>query len=165
MGVVPDIVTMAKGLGNGVPLAAVTAHREVAETLKERLHFNTFGGNPVSMAQGLAVLDVIEEEGLQENARVVGNYFKAGLEKLKARYKLVAEVRGHGLMLGVELARGREPARAETAELLERARALGVLLGKGGLDGNVLRIKPPLCITREDVDFALGALDLALGDL
>ncbi len=165
LGVVPDIVTMAKGLGNGVPLAAVTAHREVAETLKERLHFNTFGGNPVSMAQGLAVLDVIEEEGLQENARVVGNYFKAGLEKLKARYKLVAEVRGHGLMLGVELARGREPARAETAELLERARALGVLLGKGGLDGNVLRIKPPLCITREDVDFALGALDLALGDL
>ncbi|MFT5086243.1 MAG: alanine-glyoxylate transaminase/(R)-3-amino-2-methylpropionate-pyruvate transaminase [Candidatus Latescibacterota bacterium] len=164
-GIVPDIVTMAKGLGNGVPLAAVTARREVAETLKERLHFNTFGGNPVSMAQGLAVLDVIEEEGLQENARVVGGYFKAGLEDLQTRHDLVSAVRGHGLMLGVELIRDGEPARVQAAELLERARTLGVLLGKGGLDGNVLRIKPPLCITRADVDFALSVLDQALEDL
>jgi len=164
-GVVPDIVTVAKGLGNGVPLAAVTTRREVAETLRERLHFNTFGGNPVSMAQGLAVLDVIEEEGLQENARVVGGHFKAGLQELMTRHDLISDVRGYGLMLGVELSHDGEPATTQAAEFLERARQLGVLIGKGGLYGNVLRIKPPMCIHRDDVDFALKTFDQALTDL
>jgi alanine-glyoxylate transaminase/(R)-3-amino-2-methylpropionate-pyruvate transaminase len=164
-GVVPDIVTMAKGIGNGAPLAAVTTRREIAESLTSRIHFNTFGGNPISMAAGLAVLDVIEEDQLQENARVVGGRFKAGLTALMARHRLIGDVRGMGLMLGVELVRDRgskEPAKEETLEILEAAREFGVLLGKGGLDGNVLRIKPPMCISAADVDFALEVLDLGL---
>lgn len=164
-GALPDIVTMAKGIGNGAPLGAVTTRREIAEALTQRLHFNTFGGNPVSAAAGLAVLDVIEEERLQENARVLGGRLKAGLRELMARHLLIGDVRGMGLMLGVELVRdrvSREPATAATLEVMEHLRELGVLVGRGGLDGNVLRIKPPLCLTREDVEFALDALDLAL---
>jgi len=163
--VTPDIVTMAKGIGNGTPLAAVTTRREIAEVLARRNHFNTFGGNPVSMAAGLAVLDVIEEEGLQENARVVGGRLSRGLRRLQQRHSLIGDVRGMGLMLGVQLVSDpatRAPATAETLEVLEAARESGVLLGKGGLDGNVLRIKPPLCITAEDVDFALDVLDRVL---
>lgn len=165
-GVVPDIVTMAKGIGNGAPLAAVTTRREIAEKLTQRTHFNTFGGNPVSMAAGLAVLDAIEEDGLQENARVVGGKFKLGLQELQQRHRLIGDVRGQGLMLGVELVRDRstkEPARAEALEVMEYAREMGVLLGKGGLDGNTLRIKPPMCLSAEDVDFAIEVLDLAIG--
>jgi alanine-glyoxylate transaminase/(R)-3-amino-2-methylpropionate-pyruvate transaminase len=164
--VVPDIVTMAKGIGNGAPLAAVTTRREIAEKLTQRIHFNTFGGNPVSMAAGLAVLEAIDEDGLQANARTVGGRFKTGLEELKRRHRLIGDVRGMGLMLGVELVRDRgtkEPAKAETLEVMEHARELGVLLGKGALEGNVLRIKPPMCLTAQDVDFALEVLDLAIG--
>ena len=163
-GVTPDIVTMAKGIGNGAPLAAVTTRREIADALTRRTHFNTFGGNPVSMAAGLAVLDVIDEEGLQENARRVGGHFLNGLRKLQEKHPLIGDVRGMGLMLGVQLVSdpvSRAPATARTLEVLEAAREMGVLLGKGGLDGNVLRIKPPMCITREDVDFALDVLDRA----
>ena len=163
--VVPDIVTMAKGIGNGLPLAAVTTRREIAERLTQRIHFNTFGGNPVSMAAGLAVLEVIDEEHLQENCRVQGGRFKAGLQELATRHRLIGDVRGMGLMLGVELVRDREtkePARAETLAVLEHTRELGLLIGKGGLPGNVLRLKPPMCITGEDVEFALAVLDLAL---
>lgn len=163
--VVPDVVTMAKGIGNGMPLAAVTTRREIAAALASRLHFNTFGGNPVATAAGLAVLDVIEQEGLQENALVVGSRLKAGLAALMARHELIGDVRGKGLMLGLELVRNRltkEPATAEALELLDQLREVGVLVGKGGLEGNVLRIKPPLCLTPEDADFAIEALDYAL---
>ena len=164
-GVVPDIVTMAKGFGNGMPLAAVTTRREIAESLAQRLHFNTFGGNPVSMAAGLAVLDVIDEEGLQENARKVGGRLLRGLRRLGEEHAIAGEARGMGLMLGLELVTDRatgSPATAQTLEVLEAAREMGVLIGKGGLTGNVLRIKPPMCITAEDVDFALDVLDRAL---
>ncbi|HEX3274748.1 MAG TPA: aspartate aminotransferase family protein [Gemmatimonadales bacterium] len=164
-GVVPDIVTMAKGIGNGWPLAAVTTRREIAEALTQRIHFNTFGGNPVSMAAGLAVLDIIDEDGLQENARVVGGRLKQGLRQLQSRHPLIGDVRGMGLMLGCELVRDREaktPATEETLAVWETMRELGVLMGKGGLFGNTLRIKPPMCITAADVDFTLGALDEAL---
>jgi alanine-glyoxylate transaminase / (R)-3-amino-2-methylpropionate-pyruvate transaminase len=167
-GVTPDIVTMAKGMGNGVPLAAVTTRREIAESLTSRIHFNTFGGNPVSMAAGLAVLEVIDEERLQENARQVGGRLLRGLRRLQGRHSLIGEVRGMGLMLGVELVSdrtSRAPATREALEVLEAAREMGVLIGKGGLDGNVLRIKPPLCITNDDVDFALDVLDRALARL
>lgn len=163
--VVPDIVTMAKGLGNGVPIAAVTTRREIAEVLSQRIHFNTFGGNPVSMAQGLAVMDVIEEEGLQENARVVGGHCREELERLMTKHALIGDVRGKGLMLGIELVKDRrtkKPATEEAVEILERLRERGVLMGKTGLYGNVLRVKPPLCITKEDVDFALDVLNEAL---
>jgi alanine-glyoxylate transaminase/(R)-3-amino-2-methylpropionate-pyruvate transaminase len=163
--VVPDFVTMAKGIGNGAPLAAVTTRMDLAKTLAQRIHFNTYGGNPVSMAAGLAVLDVIEEDGLQENSRLLGARFKAGLQALQHSHPLVGDVRGMGLMLGVELVRDRgrkTPAKEETLDVLEAAREMGVLIGKGGLDGNVLRIKPPMCITAADVDFALEVLDQAL---
>jgi len=119
----------------------------------------------VSMAAGLAVMDVIEQEGLQENARLVGGRLLEGLRRLQRRHALIGDVRGMGLMLGVELVtdRGtRVPASAETLDVLEAARELGVLVGKGGLQGNVLRIKPPMCITAADVDFALDVLDRAL---
>jgi alanine-glyoxylate transaminase / (R)-3-amino-2-methylpropionate-pyruvate transaminase len=132
--------------------------------LAQRLHFNTFGGNPVSTAAGLAVMDVIEEEGLQRNAKVIGRRLKDGLERLAATHPIVGDVRGMGLMLGVELVTDRKertPASAETIEVLEAAREMGILLGKGGLAGNVLRIKPPMCITADDVDFALDVLDRA----
>jgi alanine-glyoxylate transaminase / (R)-3-amino-2-methylpropionate-pyruvate transaminase len=164
-GVVPDIVTMAKGIGNGLPLAAVTTRQEIAQAMTQRIHFNTFGGNPVAMAAGLAVLDIIEEDGLQENARVVGARLKGGLEELMTRHRLVGDVRGKGLMLGAELVRDRntkEPATQETLEVWEVAREMGLLVGKGGIDGNVLRIKPPLCISATDVDFAIEVLDRAL---
>jgi alanine-glyoxylate transaminase / (R)-3-amino-2-methylpropionate-pyruvate transaminase len=167
-GVVPDIVTMAKGIGNGFPLAAVTTRRDIAERLTQRIHFNTYGGNPVSMAAGLAVLEVIDEEGLQRNAREVGGRFKAGLQELAIRHPLIGDVRGQGLMLGVELVQDRatkEPAKEAAAEVLERLRGLGILVGKGGLFGNVLRIKPPMCITAADVEFALDALDRVLTEV
>jgi alanine-glyoxylate transaminase / (R)-3-amino-2-methylpropionate-pyruvate transaminase len=163
--VVPDIVTMAKGIGNGVPLAAVTTRREIAKAFTGRLHFNTYGGNPVSMAAGLAVMDVIEEEGLQENSRIVGARLLEGLRSLMDRHELIGDVRGQGLMLGIELVTDREtkaPAKEATALILEECREHGVLIGKGGLYGNALRIKPPMCITAEDADFAIDVLDAAL---
>ena len=163
--VVPDFVTMAKGIGNGVPLGAVTTRMEIAQALTQRSHFNTFGGNPVCMAAGLAVLDVIDEDGLQENSRVLGKKLKDGFKELAKHHQIIGDVRGMGLMLGVELVRDRktkEPAKKETLALLEAAREMGVLIGKGGLDGNVLRIKPPMCITAEDADFTLDVLDRAL---
>ncbi|HXW97320.1 MAG TPA: aminotransferase class III-fold pyridoxal phosphate-dependent enzyme, partial [Gemmatimonadales bacterium] len=113
-----------------------------------------------------AVLDVIERDSLQSNARERGSRFKAGLQDLQRRHRLIGDVRGMGLMLGVELVRDREtkvPAKEETLEVMELTREMGVLIGKGGLDGNVLRIKPPMCITDQDVDFAIEVLDLALG--
>jgi len=163
--VVPDIVVMAKGIGNGVPLAAVTTTSEIAQALTQRTHFNTFGGNPVCMAAGIAVLEVIDEDGLQENSRVVGARLKNGLKKLASDHKLIGDVRGMGLMLGVELVRDREtkePAKAEMLQVLEEARSMGVLIGKGGIDGNVMRIKPPMCITADDADYALEVIHRAL---
>jgi alanine-glyoxylate transaminase/(R)-3-amino-2-methylpropionate-pyruvate transaminase len=117
------------------------------------------------MAAGLAVLDVIDEDGLQENARRVGARLLQGLRRLQTQHPLIGEVRGIGLMLGLELVADRatrEPATAQTLEVLEAAREMGVLMGKGGLDGNVLRIKPPMCITIQDADFAVDVLDRAL---
>ena len=165
-GVKPDMVVMAKGMGNGFPLGAVTTTAEIAAAFTARIHFNTYGGNPVSMAAGSAVLDVIEQDQLQKNCREVGGYFKAGLLKLQQKHDLIGDVRGQGLMLGVELVRDRvtkEPANTEAIALLEIAKDQGLLVGKGGFYGNVLRIKPPMCITTADVDFALEILDDALG--
>jgi alanine-glyoxylate transaminase/(R)-3-amino-2-methylpropionate-pyruvate transaminase len=162
--VTPDFVTMAKGIGNGAPLAAVTTRMDIAKALTQRLHFNTFGGNPVSMAAGLATLDVIDHEGIQQNAKVLGARLKSGLEKLQRDHKVIGDVRGMGLMIGVELVRDRatkEPAKQTAVEILEAAREAGLLIGKGGLESNVLRIKPPMCITAADVDFALDVLDAA----
>ena len=167
-GVVPDIVTMAKGIGNGCPLAAVVTTPEIAQTLASRIHFNTFGGNPVACAQGRAVLRVIENEGLQENSLNIGGYLDSGLKELAAKHDLIGEVRGKGLMIGVELVKDRatkEPAKEECAAVFERCKDKGLLIGKGGLWGNTLRIKPPMCINRDDADFMLAVIDEALAEV
>ncbi|MCI0682804.1 MAG: aspartate aminotransferase family protein [Gemmataceae bacterium] len=160
--VTPDLVTMAKGIGNGAPLGACVTRPEIAKVMARRIHFNTFGGNPVSVTQGLATLDIIDRDRLQDNARDVGAHLKNRLLELQERQPLIGEVRGLGLMLGVELVKDRrtkEPAAAETAEVMELAKERGLLIGKGGLDGNILRIKPPLCITKADADFLVDCLD------
>ncbi len=167
-GVTPDLVTLAKGIGNGIPLAACVTRADIAKTTTNRIHFNTFGGNPISMTQGLATLEVIDREGIQENAKMVGGHLKNLLVDLQARQPLIGEVRGLGLMLGVELVRDRatkEPAAKETADTLERCKERGLLLGKGGLYGNVLRIKPPMCITKDDAEFLVECLDEVLSEI
>ena len=167
-GVVPDIVTMAKGIGNGVPLAAVVTTHEIARTLKSRIHFNTFGGNPVVCAQGKAVLEVIDQEGLQANSLAVGSHLQAGLRQMAQKHNLIGEVRGKGLMIGVELVKDRAtkaPAKEETARIFELAKDHGLLIGKGGFFGNVLRIKPPMCLTLADADFLLAVLNLCFEQL
>ena len=166
--VVPDMVTMAKGIGNGTALGAVTSTAEIAKSMTTKIHFNTFGGNPVQATYGLAVLDIIDAEGIQANAAKVGGRLKAGLQTLAERHKLIGDVRGMGLMLGVELVRDRttkEPANTETARIFEECRKKGLLIGKGGFYGNVLRIKPPMCLTEADADFVVGCLDEALSEM
>ena len=167
-GVMPDIVTMAKGIGNGCPLAAVVTTPEIAATLAARIHFNTYGGNPVSCAQGRAVLRVIENEGLQENSLNIGAQLDAGLKELMGRHELIGQVRGKGLMIGVELVKDRitkEPASAECAAVFEKCKDKGLLIGKGGLWGNTLRIKPPMCINKDDAEFMLAIIDEALAEV
>jgi alanine-glyoxylate transaminase/(R)-3-amino-2-methylpropionate-pyruvate transaminase len=163
----PDIVTLAKGIGNGAPLAAVVTTPDIAATLAQRTHFNTFGGNPVSCAIGKAVLEVIDRENLQENCRKTGSHLMAGYEKLMAKHNVIGDIRGKGLMTGIELVKHRgtkEPNPEACAYVLNRAKDLGLLIGKGGFHGNVLRIKPPMCITAADVDFLVDVLDAAFSE-
>ncbi|KAH7435002.1 hypothetical protein KP509_06G044400 [Ceratopteris richardii] len=167
-GVVPDIVTMAKGIGNGLPIGAVVTTPEIASVLSRCLHFNTFGGNPVCSAGGHAVIKVIDKEKLQENCAIVGGHLLDRLQQLKEKHEIIGDVRGKGLMIGVELVTDRGtkmPAKAETAEALEKMKDLGVLAGKGGLSGNVFRIKPPMCFTKEDADFLVDVMDHSLASL
>ncbi len=165
-GVVPDIVTMGKPMGNGHPLAAVVTTPEIAAAFANGMeYFNTFGGNPVSCAVGLAVLDVIEQEGLQAHALEVGNFLKAGLETLKERHPLVGDVRGSGLFLGVELVRDRttlEPATEEAYAIIEAMRERGILLSVDGPLHNVLKIKPPLVFNHDDASRLMHELDEVL---
>lgn len=166
-GVIPDIVTMAKGIGNGCPLGAVVTTPKIAATLAARTHFNTFGGNPVVSAQALAVLEVIEREKLQENALKIGNRILAGLNQLKEKHNIIGDVRGKGLLLGIELIKDRqskEPAREECAQVLETCREMGLLLGKGGLWGQTVRFSPPMCVNEQDADFLLEVLDHSLNE-
>ncbi len=164
-GVTPDLVTLAKGIGNGAPLGACVARPEIARMMTNRTHLNTFGGNPVSMTQGLATLEVIDAEGIQANALAIGGHLKSRLLELMDRHPIIGEVRGMGLMLGLELVRDRSskaPAKAETAEILELCKDRGLLIGRGGIDGNVIRIKPPMCLNRDDADFLVDCLDEVL---
>jgi alanine-glyoxylate transaminase/(R)-3-amino-2-methylpropionate-pyruvate transaminase len=167
-GVIPDIVTMAKGIGNGAPLAAVVTTPKIAAVMAQKIHFNTFGGNPVVSAIGKAVLEVIETEKTQENCLKLGTYILAGLERLKAKYPVIGDVRGKGLMLGIEFVKDRttkQPGKEECAQVVENARELGLLLGKGGLWGQTIRFAPPMNITQADADFLLAVLDEAVGSL
>lgn len=167
-GVVPDMVSMAKGIGNGAPLGAVTTRHEIASCLKQKLHFNTFAGNPVAMIQGLTTLEILDADDVPRTARDVGGYLKERLVDLQSRHEVIGDVRGKGLLLGVELVVDRttkEPGTQLTSAVHEGTRRRGLLLGKGGVYGNVLRIKPPMCITREDADFLVDTLDATLASV
>ena len=155
-GVTPDMITMAKGLANGLPIGAVVASPRVVDGLVKQ-QINTFGGNPVSTATACAVLETIEEEKLMENARVVGDYLMDGLRDLQKQFPdMIGDVRGKGLMVGMELAdKNKTPLTAETARIVEMAKDEGVVIGKGGLWGSTIRIKPPLTITKDNVDTML----------
>jgi 4-aminobutyrate aminotransferase-like enzyme/Ser/Thr protein kinase RdoA (MazF antagonist) len=165
-GVVPDLVTLGKPIANGYPMAAVVTRPEIARSFaRKEDYFSTFGGSPVACAAALAVLDVIEGEGLRENARRVGARLRAGCEELAARHPLVGDVRGAGLFLGIELVRDRatrEPAPAETRAVVERLRDAGILVGVEGPLRNVVKIRPPLVFSAADADLLLTALDAAL---
>jgi alanine-glyoxylate transaminase/(R)-3-amino-2-methylpropionate-pyruvate transaminase len=164
-GVLPDIIVLGKGIGNGFPLSAVVARREIAEAMTAKKFFNTYGCNPVSCAAGRAVLRAIDVDQTQENARNLGEYLKLQLLELKDRHALVGDVRGQGLMVGVELVKDRTtkaPADEAAGKVAEHARENGLIVGRGGVSGNVLRINPPLCIEKSDLDFAIDILDQGL---
>ena len=165
-GVIPDIVTMGKPAGNGHPLAAVVTTPEIARKFANGMeYFNTFGGNPVSCEIGLAVLDVILVESLQENAWVVGNYLMERLAALMPRFPLIGDVRGLGLYIGVELVLDREtlaPAGEHASYIANRARDYGVLISTDGPFHNVLKIKPPIVFSRADADHLVDTLEQVL---
>ena len=167
-GVVPDIITLAKGMGNGHPLGAVITRREVAEALEAQGYFfSSAGGSPVSCRIGMAVLDVMQEEGLCENARQVGGYFKARLQALVEEHPLVGAVHGSGFYLGLELVRDRatlQPASEETALLCERLREMGIFMQPTGDFLNILKIKPPMVTTRHSVDFFVDSVSKVLSE-
>ncbi len=168
-GVVPDIVTLGKPIGNGHPIGAVVTTRRVAEAAHTGMeYFNTFGGNPVSCAVALAVLDVIEEGGLQARAAEVGAHLKSSLVSLAKRHPMIGDVRGLGLFLGIELVREAEsltPATREAAEAVELMKDRGVLLSTDGPLKNVIKIKPPLVFTWENADELVAGLDEVLGEI
>lgn len=167
--VVPDIVTLGKPIGNGHPISAVITTAQIADAFDNGMeYFNTFGGNPVSCAAGRAVLDVVRDEGLQDNARQVGAHFLDGLGQLAERHRLIGDVRGRGLFLGVELVRDRdtlEPAADEASRVIEAMKHQGILLSTDGPLHNVLKIKPPLVLTRTDVDRVVETLDGVLAEI
>lgn len=168
-GVVPDIVTMGKPLGAGHPLAGLAVRPEVLAAFgRECRYFNTFGGNPVSMAAGMAVLDVIEREGLMANAQRTGSYLRAQIARLAERHALIGDIRGAGLFVGVELVtdrRARTPATAETARIVNGLRERQVLLSATGEHANTLKIRPPLVFTEANADLLVETLDQVLAGL
>ncbi len=165
----PDIVTMGKPIGNGHPLGAVVTTRAIADTFANGMeYFNTFGGNPVSAAIGLAVLDVIADEGLQEHARITGERLLGGLREVATRHEPIGDVRGAGLFVGFELVRDRatrEPDAAFATELVNRAAARGVLLSTDGADHNAIKIKPPLVFSDADADRLIETVEAILVEI
>src|SRR5271167_878776 len=165
--VTPDIITCAKGMANGAPAGATITTPELANSF-QGMTISTFGGNPVTSVAARATIEVIEEENLLENAHTVGAHFRARLEELKEKHPLIGDVRGMGLMQALELVRDRgtkEPAPRETTQVMERARDNGLLIGKGGLMGNVLRLAPMLNTTKPDVDEAIRLLDKSFSEV
>lgn len=163
-GVEPDVITMAKGFGSGIPIAGFITRPEIAENFLVTDAFATFGGNPLSCAAAVAVIEIIQEEKYLEKAATLGAHFKKKLEELQQDHKIVGEIRGQGLMLGVELVRDqetKEPATQEILTVMEVSREKGLLIGKGGLDNNVIRLQPPLVLTAEQIDESCSILDEA----
>ena len=162
--VVPDIITSAKGVANGMPMGVTATRPEVAKAFKG-IQISTFGGNPIACVAAKATIDLIEEDRLMENSAVVGAHFRSHLEELKNKYPLVGDVRGMGLMQGLEFVKDRqtkEPAPAEATQFQEECRKNGLLIGKGSMLGNVVRIAPMLNTTKADVDEAVRIMDKAL---
>ncbi|XP_021064162.1 alanine--glyoxylate aminotransferase 2, mitochondrial isoform X1 [Mus pahari] len=165
--VLPDIVTMAKGIGNGFPMAAVVTTPEIAKSLAKRLHhFSTFGGNPLACAIGSAVLEVIEEENLQRNSQEVGTYMLLKFAKLRDEFDIVGDIRGKGLMVGIEMVQdkiSRQPLpKTEVNQIHEDCKDMGLLVGRGGNFSQTFRIVPPMCVTKLEVDFAFEVFRSAL---
>jgi 4-aminobutyrate aminotransferase-like enzyme len=165
--VVPDIVVLGKPMGGGHPVAAVVSTPQIAAAFGERIdYFNTFGGNPVSAAAALAVLDVIDEEGLLQNAHEVGRHLERGLAELASRHAIVGDVRGSGLFWGIDLVSNRESRqpidRVDAKHVVSSICRAGVLMGLMGSHGNVLKMRPPLPFSREDADHALEVIDACL---
>jgi 4-aminobutyrate aminotransferase-like enzyme len=165
--VTPDIITSAKGMANGVPVGLTVTTPEIAAGF-QGLNIATFGGNPVTSVAARATIELIEEDDLLENAHTVGNHFRAKLEELQEKHPLIGDVRGMGLMQALELVKDRktkEPAPAQTTQVMERARDNGLLIGKGGLSGNVIRLAPMLNTTKPDVDEAIRILDKSFSEV
>ncbi len=166
--VVPDIVVMAKGLGNGFPIGAVVARREIAQPMAEKFMFHTYGANPTSCAAARAVLAVIRDEGLQENAKIVGAALLDGLRDLQQRHSVIGDVRGSGLMLAIEMVKDRstkEPDPDVTAAVFESCRTQRLILSKSGPFQSVLRMVPPLCLSIDDVSAVVSGLDRAFSEI
>ncbi|KAB1281583.1 Alanine--glyoxylate aminotransferase 2; mitochondrial [Camelus dromedarius] len=165
--VLPDIVTMAKGIGNGFPMAAVVTTPEIAKSLARRLHhFNTFGGNPMACAIGSAVIEVIKEENLQENSQEVGTYMLLKFAKLRDEFEIIGDVRGKGLMVGIEMVKDKashQPLPCEEVNQIHQdCKCMGLLIGRGGIFSQTFRIAPSMCITKPEVDFAVEVFRSAL---
>jgi len=160
-GVEPDIMVMAKGAANGTPVGITIATPEVSDAFKG-LHLSTFGGNPVTATAILATIDAIEKRRLVENAEKMGRYLRDRLEGLQEKYPVIGEVRGMGLIQGMEIVKAKkEPAPDFVLEILERTKEEGLLIGKGGLYGNVIRITPPLTIEKDEINRAIRVMDRA----
>ena len=163
----PDMITSAKGMANGVPIGVTITRPEIADSYKG-LTISTFGGNPVTAVAAKATIDLIEEDRLMDNAETMGNHFRAGLDALKEKHAVIGDVRGMGLMQAFELVKDRktkEPATELTGALLERLRTNGLIVGKGGLYANVIRMSPPMNIPKADIDTALAAIDKSLAEV
>jgi 4-aminobutyrate aminotransferase-like enzyme len=165
---VPDIVTMGKPMGNGFPIGAIAARATLLDRFTAGVkYFNTFAGNPVAAAAGLAVLDIIRDEGLLANALAVGSYIMKGLREIGNRRLQIGDVRGAGLFIGLELVRGRdkEPAPEIATLLVNRLRHRGILVGAAGPFGSTLKIRPPLCFTKDNADRFISACDEVLREI
>jgi 4-aminobutyrate aminotransferase len=162
----PDFITCAKGMANGVPIGCTITRPDIADAYKG-LTISTFGGNPVTCVAAKATIDLIEEDRLMDNAHEVGAHFRQGLEALKEKHAVVGDARGMGLLQGIELVKDRqtkEPATELVNQVMERLRANGLIVGKGGLYGNVIRMSPPLNISKADIDAALAIIDKSLAE-
>jgi 4-aminobutyrate aminotransferase-like enzyme len=168
LGIPADAITMAKSFGNGAPIGAMLTKSEISESMRPKMFFNTFGGDPYQTAQAKATMEIIREEKLIENSKTLGHYLRENLQAMMNKRKLIGDVRGRGLLMGIELVKNRETkehASAETALLMDKCKDKGVLLGKGGLMGNVLRIAPPMNFTKENCDTVLKVIDESLMEI
>jgi len=167
-GVTPDIIVMGKGIGNSFPLSAVVSRREVAEAMAKRKFFNTYGSNPMSCSAGRAVLRVIEDDNVMANVTEAGDHLAAQMVGLMDKYEVIGDFRGKGLMRAIEFVKDRttkEPATELASKVQESCRESGVIVGRGGRGGNILRINPPLCANKDDMQLLADALDKGCSQL